>query len=279
MTGHDIPVLIYDLVQQHRAQRPEHVPLIGVAGAQGSGKTHVCQLLEASNRPRFAHFSLDDVYFTRAERERMAQRFHPLFATRGPPGTHAMGLAVQTIAALRKAGPDDETPLPRFDKTRDDRAQEDRWPRFKGRPEAILFDGWCLGALPDELGSAPLNPLEAEEDSDGRWRGLVREDLGGRYQQFFDLFDEIVFLQAPNFDIVRQWRGEQEEQMLGRAITSEERAKLERFIMHYERVTRSMLAGRHRASRVVSLNESRSMRDTLPPSSRASEARPGTQGS
>lgn len=257
MSREDIPTLIYELIQKHRARDPSHVPLIGVAGAQGSGKTYVCQLLEAANRPRFAHFSLDDVYFTKKERAQMAKRFHPLFATRGPPGTHSAGVALGVIAALRKAGPNDETPLPRFDKLSDDRAPEETWPRYRGRPEAILFDGWCLGALPDELGDAPLNALEAEEDADGRWRRQWRADLGDRYQTFFDLFDEIVFLQAPSFDIVRQWRGQQEEQLLGRAMTGEERAKLDRFIMHYERITRSMIAGKHRASVVVSLNDER----------------------
>ena len=257
MSEVSLPALIYDLIQQHRARDSEHVPLIGVAGAQGSGKTYVCRQLALTNKPRFAYFSLDDVYFTKKERAQLAKRFHPLFATRGPPGTHALGLAVQTIAALRKAGPKDETPLPRFDKLSDDRAPEETWPRFRGRPEAILFDGWCLGALRDELGDAPLNALEAEEDADGRWRAQGRTDLGDRYQQFFDLFDEIVFLQAPSFDIVRQWRGQQEEQMLGRAMTEEERANLDRFIMHYERVTQSMLAGKHRANMVARLDEAR----------------------
>ena len=257
MTAHDIPILIYDIIQQFRARDPMHVPLIGIAGAQGSGKTYVCRLLEAANRPRFAHFSLDDVYFTRKEREQLAKRFHPLFITRGPPGTHAVGVTMSVIAALRNAGPETETPLPRFDKARDDRAPEETWPRFKGRPEAILFDGWCLGALPDELGPAPLNKLEAEEDIDGRWRAQVREDLADRYQSFFDAFDAIVFLQAPSFEIVHRWRAEQEEQMLGRAMSADERAALDRFIMHYERLTRSMLAGKHRATLVVQLDENR----------------------
>ncbi len=271
--SNDLPALIHDLIQRRQACAPNHIPLIGVSGAQGSGKTFVCQRIAREN-PRIAHFSLDDVYFTHAERERMGRQFHPLFTTRGPPGTHALGLAVQTIAALRKAGPEDETPLPRFDKLIDDRAPEATWPRFKGRPEAILFDGWCLGALPDELGDAPLNALEAEEDSDGSWRKHVRTDLDDRYQKFFDLFDQIMFLQAPSFEIVGQWRGEQEEQMLGRAMNDEERAKLDRFLMHYERITRSMLAGGHRATVVIPLDGERQ-----PQSFRASGAGPRTPGS
>lgn len=258
MSADALPALILDLIGEHHGRAPDRVPLIGVAGAQGSGKTFACRQLTDAN-PRIAHFGLDDVYFTRKERERLARQFHPLNLTRGPPGTHALGLAVKTIADLRKAGPSDETPLPRFDKLTDDRAPEDTWPRFRGRPDAILFDGWCLGALPDELGDAPLNVLEAEQDADGRWRAQVRADLRDRYQPFFDFFDEIVFLQAPSFEIVRKWRGQQEEETLGRPMTDEERAKLDRFIMFYERITRGMLAGNHRATTVVTLDQNRSV--------------------
>jgi D-glycerate 3-kinase len=252
-----IATLLFDTIQRERARRPDRPPLIGVAGAQGSGKTTLCALLEATNRPRFAHVSLDDVYCTKAERADLATRVHPLFATRGPPGTHALGLARDTLKTLREATQDTETPLPRFDKAADDRAPLSRWPIFNGRPEAILFDGWCLGALPDNLSPAPINKLEAEEDADGSWRDEVREHLAKRYQPFFADFDAHIYLQAPSWEIVRQWRGEQERQTLGRPLTPEEGARLDRFVMHYERLTRSMLAGRHTARVIVHLDEAR----------------------
>ncbi len=58
-----------------------------------------------------------------------------------------------------------------------------------------------------------------------------------------------------------------------RAMTAEESAALDRFIMHYERITRSMIAGKHRATVVVPLNEHRA------PSSQPTEGRAGTQNS
>ncbi|MEZ5996526.1 MAG: hypothetical protein R3C25_12335 [Hyphomonadaceae bacterium] len=247
--------LIFDLVQKQRARTPNRPAVIGVAGAQGSGKTTVCRLLEAANRPRFAHFSLDDVYLTKAEREEMARRTHPLFITRGPPGTHDIDRAVGTIVALRTAAPKNRIPLPRFDKASDDRAPRSDWPRFAGRPEAILIDGWCLGALPPPAGP-PLNALE-HIDSDGRWRAAQASFLEDQYAMFFAAFDAIIYLQAPNWEIVRTWRGQQEEQMLGRPLTPAEQSALDRFVMHYERITRSMLAGRHKARWIVHLDEAR----------------------
>lgn len=252
MNTHPLPALIYDIVKQRRARYPERPALIGVSGAQGSGKTYACRLLEAANRPRLAHFSLDDVYLARAEREELARAVHPLFITRGPPGTHDLALARRTIESLREGR---AWPLPRFDKARDDRASVGDWPVFHGAAEAILIDGWCLGALPPDEGP-PINDVE-REDVNGVWRAMIRAQLAGPYADFFADFDAIVYLQAPSWEVVRRWRGEQEAQTLGRPLTPDDEARLDRFIQHYERITRSMMAGRHCASRVVHLDESR----------------------
>ena len=127
------------------ADRP---PLIAVVGAQGSGKTTLARA--AADRFGAAQISIDDVYLTRAEREAMARAVHPLFVTRGPPGTHDLGLLQRLINDLSAAGPDDRTALPDFDKRGDDRRPIDRWRGFQGRPSAILIDAWCLAALPED---------------------------------------------------------------------------------------------------------------------------------
>ena len=252
MNSHPIPTLIYDIIRRQRAERPDRPVLVGVAGAQGSGKTYACKLLEAANRPRFAHFSLDDVYLTRAERVELSRAVSPLFITRGPPGTHDLHLARLTIEALQAGQP---ARLPRFDKALDERVAESDWPIFEGQPEAILFDGWCLAALPPD-DTPPMNDVE-REDRDGCWRATIRTELASAYAEFFRLFDAIVYLQAPSFEIVRRWRGQQEAQTLCRALTAEDSARLDRFIQHYERVTRAMMAGKHCASHTVELDEQR----------------------
>jgi D-glycerate 3-kinase len=252
-----VPEIIYGVIQQQRALHPKRPVLIGVSGAQGSGKTTACKLLEMSNRPRFAHFSLDDVYWSKAEREDLASLIHPLFVTRGPPGTHDLDLARNTIDALMNAAPGRQTPLPSFDKLRDEPVDQDAWELYRGRPEAILFDGWCLGALAPEMGK-PLNPVEAI-DSDGKWREAQNVFLREDYAPFFALFDAIVYLQPPSWEVVRAWRAEQEAHMLARPLTADETAKLDRFLMHYERITRSMMAGGHMANVVVELDSARNV--------------------
>jgi D-glycerate 3-kinase len=248
--------IVSEIIQQQRDLHSGRPVLIGVAGAQGSGKTTACQQLVAANA-RFANFSIDDVYLDTEQRAELAARTHPLFVTRGPPGTHDIALARETIAALMRAGAEDETPIPRFDKIADHMKPRAAWPVFKGRPEAILIDAWCLGALPVPP-SPPLNSVE-EEDAEGRWREIQNEFLCTNYAGWFAEFDAIVYLQAPNWEIVRRWRGQQEVTLRGRALTDAEEAWIDRFIQHYERITRSMIAGGHIASTLVHLNEARNV--------------------
>ena len=240
-----------------------HVPLIGIAGAQGSGKTTLARA--AAERWGAAHLSLDDVYLTQAEREAKGRAVHPLFAVRGPPGTHDLSLLEATVEALRAAGPGDRTPLPAFDKLVDDRRPEAQWPVFMGRPSAVLVDGWCLGATAQTDGELvePINGLEGARDGQGVWRRAVNAELAGPYAEVFARFDAVLFLKAPSFDAVLDWRCEQEAGLMGLAsadLPSERRAELAVFIQGFERLTRSMLAGGVRADVTFDLDEDRRLR-------------------
>ncbi len=235
-------------------------PLIAVVGAQGCGKTTLARA--AAERFGAVQISIDDVYLTRAEREAMARDVHPLFVTRGPPGTHDLGLLQQLIDALSAAGPDDETLIPDFDKRGDDRRPVADWRGFRGRPSAILIDAWCLGALPEEAAALaePVNPLEAEQDADGGWRRAVNGFVGGAYADFIARFDAGLFLRAPSFDVVLDWRCQQEADLLGVApadLPAAERERLARFIRYFERITRRMLDGGVMADVVVQLDRNR----------------------
>lgn len=252
---------LVDLVGRLIADGPkDRPPLIAVVGAQGSGKTTLARA--AAERFGAVQISIDDVYLTRAEREAMAREVHPLFLTRGPPGTHDLGLLQQLIDRLSAAGPDDETLIPDFDKRGDDRRPVAEWRAFRGRPSAILIDAWCLGATPREASALAesVNPLEAERDPDGRWRRAVNGFVGGAYADFIARFDTVLYLRAPSFDVVLDWRCQQEADLLGvaaAALPVAERERLAGFIQYFERVTRQMLAGDVRANVVVQLDGNR----------------------
>lgn len=250
-----------DLVGRLIADGPkDRPPLIAVVGAQGCGKTTLARA--AAARFGAVQVSIDDVYLTRAGREAMAREVHPLFVTRGPPGTHDLGLLQRLIDALSVAGPGEETRIPDFDKRGDDRRPVEAWRVFRGRPSAILIDAWCLGVLPqDEAALAePVNALERDRDPDGVWRRAVNGVVGGAYADFIARFDAVLFLRAPGFEVVLDWRCQQEADLLGVApadLPPEERARIAGFIQYFERITRRMLAGGVRADVVVQLDENR----------------------
>lgn len=231
---------LIDLFEPLARPRDGRPAVIGVAGAQGSGKTTLAKAV--AQRFGGAAFSLDDVYLTRAERGALAAKVHPLLAVRGPPGTHDLDLAHATLDKLVRG---ELVGLPRFDKLADDRAEEDP---YRGPAKVVLVDGWCLGATAqDEAALAePINALEREADDGGGWRRYVNDHLAGPYQTFFRRFDAIIHLAAPSFDGVLDWRCEQEAGLLGLTpgeLPTERRAELARFIQHFERITRHMMAG------------------------------------
>ncbi|MDQ0462385.1 D-glycerate 3-kinase [Caulobacter ginsengisoli] len=226
-------------------------PLVGIAGAQGSGKTTLARAV--SERLGGVQFSLDDVYLTKTERADLAAHVHPLLAVRGPPGTHDLALLQSTVTSLNQGG---RTALPAFDKLADDRTPG---PMFEIRPGVIVIDGWCLGATAQDATAlaAPINDLERDNDGDGRWRTWINDRLATGYAALFDSFDLIVHLAAPGFETVLDWRCEQEEGLLGGPLPPGRRAELARFIQHFERITRHMLAGGCRADLTFHLDEAR----------------------
>ncbi len=225
---------------------------VGINGAQGAGKSTLCSflalVLEHVYRQRVAGFSIDDLYKTRAERERLAHEVHPLFITRGPPGTHDIDLGLNTLTRLHTATADSHTPMPAFDKAADDRRPRADWPMFTGRPDIIIVEGWCVGIPPEPEANLrlPMNALEAEADRDGHWRQTINRALTESYPALFRQLDRLIFLKVPDMNRVFEWRGLQEQKLVASFGTGPDRrmdeTALRRFIMHYERLTRHALA-------------------------------------
>jgi len=93
--------------------------MIGINGAQGSGKSTMAAALAIILRHCFGHrvatLSIDDLYLRKEERNRLATSVHPLFKTRGVPDTHdIIQLAIERINKLTTAS--GQASLPRFDK-------------------------------------------------------------------------------------------------------------------------------------------------------------------
>ena len=222
--------------------RCKGVGSVGIGGGQGAGKSTLCRLVKAAGEElgiRVATLGLDDFYLAKAERAELARTAHPLLATRGPPGTHAVADLRRALAALRKPG---EVRVPRFDKGADDRTD---FATLRGPADVVVVEGWCVGAPPAEADGlapvpAPINALEREHDGDGRWRRHIEQALRGEYAKLNAELDALVFLQVPGLPAVRRWRLQQEAERPPAQRMTE--AQVFRFVEHYERVTRRMLA-------------------------------------
>jgi D-glycerate 3-kinase len=120
-----------------------------------------------------------------------------------------------------------------------------------------------MGARPQaeaEL-AVPINRLEAEEDPDGIWRRHVNAALAGPYGGLFDAPDQMIMLAAPGFEAVLGWRQLQEAKLRARTGGGMSDAELARFVMHYERITRHLLADLPaRADVVIPLGEDHAVR-------------------
>jgi len=224
---------------------------LGVQGCQGSGKSTLAEflrlMLSAEHQLRVLVLSIDDFYLTRAERQQLAANVHPLFITRGVPGTHDITLALKVFAQLETLGEGQSIAIPRFNKALDDRYPETEWDRWSGPVDLVILEGWCVGLKPEsqERLGTPINRLEREEDAAGHWRSYVNRQLAGHYQQLFNRLQYLVVLSAPSFDAVYQWRLLQEQKLARRwqqlhpdkPAQIQTPAQLERFIAHYQRLT------------------------------------------
>jgi D-glycerate 3-kinase len=243
------PVARWIAGRHSEASRPI---IVGLNGAQGSGKSTLalflqCWLTEESGLAT-ACLSLDHLYLGKADRQLLANSEHPLLQTRGVPGTHDVRLGMQLLDRLTDPGASRNTvSMPVFDKAVDDRAPEHGWPIIEAPVDVVLFEGWCVGARPQDPTAleTPVNQLEELEDPDGSWRRFVNEQLQVDYAELWRRLDALIMLRIPAFEMVFEWRGLQENKLRQRAgdvSAGQDEAGLERFIRHFERLTRHVLA-------------------------------------
>ena len=229
-------------------KKDNKVKIIGLSGGQGAGKSTITGALKIILKKKYGLnlcvFSIDDFYKTKKERYKMSKKNHPLFLTRGVPGTHDLNLINEIIKKLKRKK-FKTVLIPKFDKSIDDRSKKKRWQKIKKPPNIIIFEGWCVGAKnqKNNMLKRPLNKIEREHDADLRWRKMVNKYLKNQYKKLFKKIDKLVYLKAPNFNYIFKWRLLQEEKL---KLTSQSKktmskSKVREFIMYYERITKQMM--------------------------------------
>ena len=234
---------------------------LGFSGGQGSGKTTAVKILKIILKKFFKRkihvSSIDDFYKTLKDRNRMSQNIHPLFKTRGVPGTHDINL-VKKFFDFVKAKRFKKTKLPKFDKSIDDRSKKKYWFNIRERPEIVILEGWCVGAKPQSssLIKKPINILEKYEDQDLIWRKYVNEKLKKEYKKLFAMIDHCIFMKIPNFKMVFKWRLLQENKLRKKSHFKKKIMsynEIKRFIMFYQRITLQMIKDLSKSASIVML--------------------------
>ena len=246
---------------ENKYKKKKKTLFLGFSGGQGSGKTTVAKILKIILKKFFKRkihiSSIDDFYKTLEDRNKMAHTIHPLFKTRGVPGTHDINL-VKNFFYFIKEKKFAKTKLPKFDKSMDDRLKKKYWFNIKERPEIVILEGWCVGAQPqsNSLIKKPINILEKYEDQDLIWRKYVNEKLKKEYKKLFSMIDYYIFMKIPNFKMVFKWRLLQENKLrkklkFKRKIMSYNEIKY--FIMFYQRITLQMIKDLSKSASIIML--------------------------
>lgn len=219
---------------------------VGINGCQGSGKSTLAEFLQTYlckiYRLNVVILSLDDFYLDKQHRNKLASTIHPLFATRGVPGTHDSDLMQHILTELGR--PETTTAIPRFNKAIDNPFPANDWPVVSAPVDVVIFEGWCwgVGSQTEEQLNIAANDLETLEDADGLWRHYVNQQLIEKYEPLYQKMDFWIMFKAPSFANVFNWRLEQ-EQKLAKSIGNNaasgvmSAAQISRFIQYYQRLT------------------------------------------
>ena len=229
-------------------KKSKKIKIIGLSGGQGAGKSTITQvlklILEIKYNLSVVCFSIDDFYKTLSERTSLEKNVNKLFKTRGVPGTHDTSLIKKVFFDLTKKN-FKSVLIPRFDKSKDDRFPKKYWQKIKKQPRIIIFEGWCVGARPQQNMDLlkPINILEKKKDLNLKWRSRVNKELKNEYKKIFSKINMMIFLKVPSFDCVYEWRLLQEKKL---QLTSSSKKtmsplKVREFIMYYERITMQMI--------------------------------------
>ncbi len=232
--------------QQHRSTF-----FVGINGCQGSGKSTLAEFLALYLKELFnlsvVVLSLDDFYLDKQQRQQVAQQYHPLFKTRGVPGTHDVKLLKTVLTKLKDINKvQGSVAVPHFDKALDRPLPQKNWSTVTSGVDIVLFEGWCWGVSAQGVDDLilPVNDLEAQYDQQGVWRRQVNYSLQHYYQPLYEMMDTWLMLKAPSFNVVYQWRLEQ-EQKLARAYLAKKGGsnsimsseQVYEFIQYFQRLT------------------------------------------
>ena len=131
---------------------------------------------------------------------------------------------------------------------------------YNKKCDILLLEGWCCGCnkISKNYLYKNINSLEKNYDKNFVWRNFYNKKLFNEYKNLFDMFDEIIFMKAPSFNYVLNWRLKQENKNTSKSKKSKKMSanEIKLFIQHYEKITKWMLINfKYMANVIIKINK------------------------
>ena len=231
-----------------------------IGGSQGIGKSSLIKIISNTlnkiYKKKVLSLSLDDYYLTKKQRLNLSKNKNKLLITRGVPGTHDIKKLIEDIKKFDKSKFPINTPL--FDKLIDDVLKEKKI--VKSKADILILEGWCCGC--NEINIKYLykniNKLEKNYDYNYSWRKYYNYKLKNEYKELFNLFDLSIFMKAPSFRYVYDWRYKQEIKNSSKSKNFKRMSinEIKFFIQHFEKITKWMIKDLNKkANLVINVNK------------------------
>jgi len=209
----------------------------GILGGQGTGKTTltaVLSLILTHLGYRTLSLSLDDLYKTYVERQRLQQKDSRLI-WRGPPGTHDVELARKLLDQLRSPNQQDPILVPRFDKSAWGGAGDRTTPERVEGVDIVLFEGWFVGVRPIDRAVFDASLPEPIQTSADRAFARDMNDQLKEYLPLWERLDRLMLLYPVNYRLSQQWRCQAEQQMIATGKSGMTDAQVIKFVEYFWR--------------------------------------------
>ena len=191
-----------------------------------------------------------------------------MLLTRGVPGTHDIDMMLNFFRKS-KSKKFKRLKLPTFNKAIDDRFSKKKWYNIKNKPDVIIFEGWCVGAKPENSITLKntINSMEKFDDKRQIWRKYVNQQLKTKYKNLYSQLNCLIYLKAKNFSLLQKWRLKQERKLW---VKSKAKSKIMskedvlNFMQTYQRITQNMFKTMPKyASIVFNLNSKHQIKSAI----------------
>jgi D-glycerate 3-kinase len=206
----------------------------GILGGQGTGKSTLSAILRIILHHlgyEAIDLSLDDLYLTYAERQKLLQS-DPRLIWRGPPGTHDVNLGLAVLDRCLQQNSQEPIEIPRFDKSLFNGAGDRTTPESINRVDVVLFEGWFVGvrSIADSNFDRPPSPIITDEDR--VWARANNKRLQS-YLPLWEKLDRLIVLKPIDYRLSQQWRKEAEQKAIAQGKTGMSDREIDNFVEYF----------------------------------------------